>query len=1239
MKASLIIFFLGLTVSILLPWSIDRQITAPKFEEQPEQTHRSRDKRLSNTPALAERPDFERAVEIGAELSGACLQDRDGYIWIGTFGGGLYRYDSRHLKRFSASSGELTGSNVTSLYEDLDGVIWIGTLSGLNRYDKNTGRFSHVPIPAGPHHSGKAGIWILQGAENGQLWIGTNGEGLLKFNPATNEVLCYRHSNQDANTIPHDNVYKIAKDHNGKLLLATFGGGAARFDPASGKVDLHIGVTDGLNSSQVWSIFEDSQQRLWIGTQEGLDRFDPRSRDMTHFPFEPNNPHTLGGPVVTSVHEDREGALWITTFNGVARLSRLDPDQSTFTRFGPTSGGLSQRGARTVFEDASGIFWIVSLDGLVKFDPNSMGFDLATLGSGLLPIYEDQAGTMWLGTIAGLRKFDQKKGTATPVADSQLKNQLVSAFAEDSRQQFWIAIYGGDLLHFDRKSEQVLARYSHDPADPQSLPASNCIRRIMEDNLHPGSLWLLTQGGGLAHFDTQTGKATRFVHDPKNPASLANNTASYGALHQDDDGTLWIGTDNGLDRLQKNATNFDHYWHGAESSGGLHSGVIQSIHRDHKGALWIATSDGLHRFIDEEQGTFERFSVEDGLSDNMILGILENGDRLWLSTANGLTAFDPTGKRPPQVFGREEGLQGDSFLLTSFHKTRDGEFWFGGPRGVTHFRPEKLKANDYIPPVVLTSLTQAQVPMPLDAAPSRVHNIELAWPKNYFEFEAAALSYSMPGLNRYRFKLEGFDTDWFESQDGSGRYTGLPGGQYLLRIQGSNNSGLWNEAGVSLGITVHPPFWQTRWFRTLALVLATVLIAGTVRYVEVLRYEVLQRRSAERKRDQAEDRMREATKMEALGRLAGGVAHDFNNLLTVITCELELANLQLAEQPNDEIKPVLDSIEEAAERGTELTRQLLTFSSNRSSNRQLIHYNELINQTLPFFSRVLGEDIQIECDLEEPLGFVLADSGNLHQILMNLVVNARHAMAEGGTLTFSTFEQTIPQSESTPGQPAGDYIGLSVRDTGCGMDEKTKQRIFDPFFTTKRHGEGTGLGLTSVKEIVELHGGFIELESTPGVGTCFRLFLPKSDSQSIEQPILTKQTTPQKVSGTILLIEDDRRVSKALRDMLERDGYQVIEAENATKALAIWKETPSHFIAVVSDVVLPDLNGDGVVEKIREERPEIPVLFISGYTPKQVQLNPSGSGPWKVLHKPIQRESLLRELSELLVESDQQVIS
>lgn len=1082
---------------------------------------------------------------------------------------------------------------------------------------------------------------MLHGEENGWLWIGTNGRGLLAFQPSTGKAQRYQHVEQNSETIPHNNVYKIAKDHNGKFLLATFGGGVARFDPTTGKVDLRIGTPEGLSSSQVWSVFEDSKQRLWIGTQEGLDRFDPQSKKLTHFDYEADNPQSLGGPVVTSVQEDREGTLWVTSFNGDVSLSQLDPANGSFTRFGSsegTFGGLSQRGARTVFEDASGIFWIVSMDGLVKFDPNSVGFDLAALGSGLLPIYEDREGTMWLGAIAGLRRFDRQSGTVTPVTDSQLRNQLVSAFAEDIRQQFWIATYGGDLLKFDRKSERVLSRYQHDPDDPQSIPASNCIRRIMEDKNNPGFLWLLTQGGGLAYFNTQTGKAKRYMHDPDEPTSLVNDTASYGALLQDPDGTLWIGTDNGLDRLRKGETSFKHYWNHEATSGGLHSGVIQSLLRDHRGDLWVATSDGLHRLYDEEKGLFECFTVDDGLSDNMILGILEDTGRLWLSTSNGLTAFDPTGTIPPRVYGREEGLQGEAFLLTSFYKTRDGEFWFGGPRGVTRFRPEKVKRNDYVPPVRLTSLTQGQMPMELDADPSRVRSINLAWPNNYFEFETATLSYSMPGLNRYRYQLEGFDTIWFESKEGSGRYSGLPGGQYLLRVQGANSSGLWNEAGVALRVVVDSPFWQTQWFRTLGLLLATVLIAGTVRYVELLRREVAQRRVAEQMRNQAEDRMRVATRIEALGRLAGGVAHDFNNLLTVILCQLELAQSETKGRHVEGVTPALESIEEAALRGAELTRQLLAFSAQQSSERQLLNCNDFIANTYQFFSRVLGKDIHIECNLSDPLGLVFVDTGNIHQILMNLVVNARHAMKEGGTLTIATLERTLTAAESAPKRPPGKYIGISVRDTGCGMDESTRQHIFDPFFTTKRHGEGTGLGLATVKEIVEQHSGFIEVDSVPGKGSCFSLFLPKAKQDNSQKPVPQSRATRQQVIGTVLLLEDDHDVREALRKMLELDGYKVVEADTAAKALTIWKEGPedsTHFVALITDIVLPDLNGNEVVDQIRAERPDLPVLFVSGFTPERIRLNPHGPGPWKVLNKPIRQQEFSEALTLLLAKTEQ----
>lgn len=851
----------GVVVSILLPWASQLNVREVATERTVVDTKPKRNSRiLSNVPDPGEQPVFEHSVKVGAELSGAWLQDRDGFLWVGTFGGGLFRYDGTGLKRYSETSGDLIGSNVTALHQDTEGVIWIGTLSGISTYDKRTGEFSTIELFAEDSNKGVAGVWTFHDNGEGTLWIGTNGRGLIGYERSTGHVNRYVHDVDDATSIPNDNIYRIRPSREGKLLLATFGGGVARFDPKSKQVDLQLGVDDGLGSSQVWSVYEDSTDRLWIGTQDGLDCFDCATNELIAYEFVHDDETSLGGPIVTDVREDRFGTFWVTSFNGDASLSRLDERMNQFTRYGTRDsppGELSQRGARTMFEDDSGIFWIVSLDGLVKFDKSSVGFSMVSFGSGLLPMYEDRAGTMWLGTISGLQRFDQKRRKSIPVSDETLGRELVTAFFEDSENRFWMGIYGGDLVEFDPENERVLDRHVPNQSDPQGIPESNCIRRILEADGQRGKLWLLTQGGGLVLYDPVSKTAQRFSNDLDDPNSICSDTASYGAILKDRDGSIWVGTDNGLDYWAAAERRFRHFWDGQPLPGKLQSGVIQALHRDENGTLWVGTSKGLHRLIDFDAGRFENFGVEQGLSDNNILGILESRDRLWLSTPNGITAFDPSGQVPPQVFRREDGRpEEDSYLLTSFFKTRDNEFWFGGPTGVTHFNPDRLARSEFIPPVKLTSLTQAGIPIKLDADPAHVREIRLHWPADHFEFQAAALSYSMPSLNRFRYRLEGLHSHWIESGIGSGRYSSLPGGSYLLRIQACNSAGVWNEGGTVLGVHVTPAFWKTQWFQTLTLLMGTLFLAGTARYVETLRGEISQRKIAEKRLEVSQARYR-----------------------------------------------------------------------------------------------------------------------------------------------------------------------------------------------------------------------------------------------------------------------------------------------------------------------------------------------------------------------------------------------
>lgn len=1210
---SQVVLLVGTVLSFLVPLALQRTAPLPEAVE-PFLPPRAPSATVQHAPAPGEALHASVELELGAELSGAILQDRDGFLWVGTFGAGLYRFDGRKSLRFGASGGELASSNVTALFEDDQGVLWIGTLAGLDTYDKRTGTFAHVPLATG----GDEGVWSIAAGADGHLWIGTNGHGLVEFDPASGAAQVFDASGWPGAGVPHDSIYKLEPAADGGLWLATFGGGVAHFDPAARRVDWARDVTGGLPSDQVWSVREDPAGRVWVGTQEGLVRFESREAEPVLYAFEPGDPETIGGDVVTDARPDTHGRVWVTTFNGEASLALLDVASGRAERLGPAQG-VGRRGARTVFEDAGGVFRVVMMGGLHAFDRARMGFSMTHLSSGLLPIFEDARGTMWLGTMEGLRRFDRATGKLAHVEDPRVATQLVSAMTQDTAGRFWLATYGGELLEFDLDTRRVVRAFEHDPNDPRSLPASNCIRRIHEDVTAPGVLWLSTQGGGLARFDTASGTCQRFQNDPGDPFSLSSDTASYGALWQDPDGTLWVGTDGGLNVKPPGVATFARVMAG-EGAGDLRSNVIQVLHRDRAGRLWVATDDGLHELVDPERMRFRAFTVEDGLPDNMIVGLLEADERLWLSTPAGLVALDPEGRRAPQVFGREEGLDSETFLPTSFFKTADGELWFGGAAGVNHFRPSAIAADPFVPPVALTSLTSGGEPL-LDAGdPVRAREVRLAWPTNAFEFEVAALSYAMPTFNRYRYRLVGVDEDWFESARGFGRYSGLAGGQYLLEVQGANASGVWNPTSRRLRVDVEPSLMGSVPFRIALLLALTFLVSGWMHYIQLLRSEVVQRREAEQSRDLAEQRLRESTRVEALGRLASGVAHDFNNLLMVILGEIDL--LRLEPGMASELSAALDVIESAAQRGSDLTGQLLAFSSRRRTEKQSVDLNAVVQRSQRFFERVLGDDIELAFELDERARPVHADPVKIQQVLMNLVVNASHAMPSGGRLAIRTAPVELDGAEG---------VRLSVADSGCGITPEVRGRIFDPYFTTKRAGEGTGLGLAIVKEVVEQHDGRIEVESALGAGTRFELSFPATDEPLVVAPeVEALPAAPAPEPPRVLLLEDDNALRALMARELESGGYEVVAVGHGIHALAEWERAGHDFALLLSDIVVPDLRGDEVAARLRADDPELPVLFVSGYTPSGINITPPGAGPWSTLAKPVRKRELLEAVDGIL---------
>jgi len=387
--------------------------------------------------------------------------------------------------------------------------------------------------------------------------------------------------------------------------------------------------------------------------------------------------------------------------------------------------------------------------------------------------------------------------------------------------------------------------------------------------------------------------------------------------------------------------------------------------------------------------------------------------------------------------------------------------------------------------------------------------------------------------------------------------------------------------------------------------------------------DVTERQRAEEVLRQRESEMRQLQKIEAIGRLAGGVAHDFNNVLTVVIgrCQLLLARYQ----PEDPVYHDLDQIESTAQRAASLTRQLLAFSRNQASAQQPLDLNTTVTSVSDMLGRLIGENIQLAVTLDPTLDLVMADPGQIEQVIVNFAVNARDAMPDGGRLSIATRNITLNAEFVSvhPGAIAGPHVLLEVRDTGLGMDEETRQRAFEPFFTTKAPGKGCGLGLSTVYGIIKQHGGCIAVESAPGRGAAFSVYLPRIEA-AIEAPRVDAGRGPfPGGKETILIAEDEEAVRGLVCEILRRLGYRVLVAGDGVEALALSQRFPDQIHLLLTDVIMPGMDGRELAERMLAARPDTRTLFMSGYAEPPIPDD-------VLLQKPVTPDALARKVAEVL---------
>jgi two-component system, cell cycle sensor histidine kinase and response regulator CckA len=393
--------------------------------------------------------------------------------------------------------------------------------------------------------------------------------------------------------------------------------------------------------------------------------------------------------------------------------------------------------------------------------------------------------------------------------------------------------------------------------------------------------------------------------------------------------------------------------------------------------------------------------------------------------------------------------------------------------------------------------------------------------------------------------------------------------------------------------------------------------------------ELTDRRRAEEERVRLEQRLRQAQKMESVGRLAGGVAHDFNNHLTVINgyCDMLLDALG----PDDPLREELGEIRAAGDRAAALTQQLLAFSRKQVVEPKPLLLNDVVEEFCRMVRRLIGDDIEVTADLEPALGSVMADRGQMHQILMNLAVNARDAMPEGGKILIGTANADLEGADpALPDIKPGPYVVLTVADTGVGMSQETQQKIFEPFFTTKPMGIGTGLGLATVYGIVQQASGFIRLTSEPGHGTAFRIYLPRipESPETVSSPAASRQSL--RGNETVLVVEDQDEVRKLATGILRKTGYSVLEAANGPDALAVAAGFTGSIDLLITDVLMPSMTGRELAQRLEQARPGLKLLYMSGYSGDLIAREGVEAGTVAYLAKPFAPSELAAKVREVL---------
>ena len=1037
----------------------------------------------TNSFALIEESYNFRNIGVEEGLSQATVetifQDKKGYIWFGT-NDGLDRYDGyqfKHYKHDKYDENTISNNYIVDIIEDNKGYLWVATINGLNHINTDTNEIKRYYSDPDKGNLSNNNVWEIIFTSNNKLIV-TTIDGVNLYDKNTDSFKRILNNNE----LPSQFIYSITEDKNKNIWIGT-NNGLVKFDKNLNKIKDY---SNEIKSSEVYRIKSDNDNNIWVCTL-GNGLFKISENDNITQYISNNSRKSIPSDTVRDILIDSKNNFWICTSKGIANFNPNKETFHTYKSMPYDSNSLSNDETFCFLEDTSGLIWIGTYNGISRFNPNS-NFDYFKtdpssengLSSTMITgIYENN-NILWIGTNeAGLNIIDKNlnKVYLLTTENSHLIDNNIQDITGYDNKVFVGTNSGLNVL--DTTSKTHYSTLTETYTEEDGLP-SNKIRALFIDDKN--YLWIGTNKG-LAVLNPKTKKITNLNYVLEK-AGVPD--AFIRSIFQDSDGEYYIGCflEEGLIRINPKTNKFTLYKNIEEDTKSISSGTIRDIKEDKSGNILISTSHGFN-ILDKKTNTFKHYTEKDGLANNTVYGILiDNEDNVWMSTNHGISKFNHK-KETFENFTIADGLQSNEFNGKSSFKNSEGAFFFGGINGFNAFYPSDIKSSNFVPTLSFDTLeikgVESQLP-PNKKLGYKDGNIKISYFTN---------DYRNCKSTRYYYKLEGLSHNWEVTDSNSILFANLKPGDYTFRIKARNYSGVMSKE-ESIHFTIKPPIWKSK--IAIVIYILTVLL---IIYLNSSKVKRLDRLVDNRTKALKIEMNKNKELYEKVLTLEKNKNNYFVNLSHELRTPLNVLNgmgqvlSEITKKENyitsEKLDYYIDILRRNCDRLLNLINNLIDNTKLQNNDYVLTKKTEdivyIVEETalsMKDFIESKGIELIIDTDVEEKS--IMCDKIEIERCIVNLVGNAVKFTKPGGMIEVFIYD-------------LDDKVKISVKDTGIGISEENQKHIFDKFNQVidkdSESKGGSGLGLTIVKQLIELHGGNVSVKSELGVGSEFIIILPQ----------------------------------------------------------------------------------------------------------------------------------------------------